>query len=82
MPIARQRYHAHRPRQGNLPEQKKFGPDGQEIPSEWEKVTPGRSRYNVLTFEVRGKSVVELVKGLIKRSVTDGKLQDFIPWGK
>ena len=66
----------------NLPEQKKFGPDGREIPSDWEKLAPGQSLHNVLTFEMRGKSLVELAKGFIKRSVEEGKLQDLLPWGK
>src|SRR5258708_6707954 len=66
----------------NLPEQKKFGSDGQEIQSDWEKLTPGQSRYNVLTLEMRGKSVIELAKGFIKRSFEEGKLQDLLPWGR
>jgi hypothetical protein len=66
----------------DLPEQKKFGPDGTEPASEWEKLTSGQSRYNVLTFEMRGKSVLELGKGFIKRSLEEGKLQDLLPWGK
>ncbi len=66
----------------NLPEQKKSAPDGQEIPSDWEKIAPGESRYNILTFEMRGKSIVELTKGFFKRSIEEGKLQDLLPWGK
>jgi len=66
----------------NLPEQKKFGPDGNEIQGEWETLNPGQSRFNVLTLEMRGKSVAELIKGFIKRSFEDGKLQDILPFGK
>jgi hypothetical protein len=66
----------------NLPEQKKFGPDGKEIQSDWETLAVGQSRYNVLTFEMRGKSITELAKGFIKRSLEDGKIQDILPWGK
>jgi hypothetical protein len=66
----------------NLPEQKKYGPDGKEIQSEWETLGAGESRFNVLTFEMRGKSVVELAKGFIKRSFEEGKIQDILLWGK
>lgn len=65
----------------NLPEQKKYQ-DGAEIPSEWDAISSGQSRYNVLTFEMRGKSVIEMVKGFIKRSFEEGRLQDILPWGK
>ena len=66
----------------NLPEQKKLGLDGKELASDWDKLAPGQSSYNVLTFEMRGKSVVELVKGFIKRSIESGKIQDLLPFGK
>ena len=39
----------------NLPEKPKFGPDGAELPGEWSDLKSGQSRYNVLTFEIRGK---------------------------
>jgi hypothetical protein len=66
----------------NLPEHRKLGPDGKTMPSEWENLPPGQRRYNVFTFEMRGKSVVELAKGFLKRSFEDGKIQDLLPWGK
>lgn len=66
----------------NLPEQKKYGPDGKELPGEWELLAVRHSRYNVFTFEMRGKSVLEAAKAFIKRSVEEGKLQDILPWGK
>jgi len=66
----------------NLPEQKKFGPDDKEIQGEWETLNPGQSRFNVLTLEMRGKSIAELIKGFLKRSFEEGKIQDIIPFGK
>lgn len=66
----------------DLPEQKKYGPDAKEIQSEWETLEVGQSRFNILTFEMRGKSVAELVKGYIKRSLEEGKIQDLLSWGK
>jgi hypothetical protein len=66
----------------NLPEQKKFGPDGTKLQGDWETVGVGQSRFNVLTLELRGKSVIELAKEYIKRSFEEGKIQDLIPWGK
>jgi hypothetical protein len=66
----------------NLPEQKKYTSDGREVPNEWDKITPGQSRFNVFTFEVRGKSVLEATKAFFKRSFEDGKLQDWIPFVK
>jgi hypothetical protein len=65
-----------------LPEQRKLGADGQEIPGEWDKLLPGQSRYSVLTFEMRGKSLIDLAKGFIKRTLEEGKLQDLLPFGK
>jgi hypothetical protein len=65
----------------NLPEKKKFGPDGKELRSDWEGIAPGQSRHNIFTLEVRGKSVVELAKGFFKRSLEEGKIQDILPWG-
>lgn len=66
----------------NLPEQKKYGPDGRELPGDWEALAIRQSRYNVFTFEMRGKSILEVAKTFIKRSFEEGKLQDIIPWGK
>lgn len=66
----------------NLPEQKKYGPDGKEIQGEWETLAVGHSRFNVFTFEMRGKSVLELAKGFIKRTFEEGKIQDILPWSK
>ena len=66
----------------NLPEKTKFGPDGKAIPGEWETLEPGQSRFNLITAEIRGKSIVELVTGFKKRSFEDGKIQDFFPFGK
>ncbi len=66
----------------NLPEQKKFGPDGSELPGEWDTIGVGQSRFNVFTLELRGKSVMEMAKDYIKRSFEEGKIQDLIPWGK
>jgi hypothetical protein len=66
----------------NLPEEKKFGPDGQPIPGEWEKLEAGQSRYNVLTLEMRGRSFGEQIKGFFKRTLEEGKLQDIPFLGK
>lgn len=66
----------------NLPETKKFDPTGREIPSDWDKVAPGKSLFNVFTLETRGKSVVEVAKGWLKRSFEEGKIQDIIPFVK
>jgi hypothetical protein len=66
----------------NLPEAKKIGLDGQPAPSEWDQLKPGQSRFNAFTFEMRGKSVIEMMKGVVKRSLEEGKLQDLLPWGK
>lgn len=45
-------------------------------------LAPGQSRFNVLTFEIRGKSTMELTKGFFKRSLEEGKLQDLLGIGK
>ncbi len=68
----------------NLPEPKRFSPDGKELVSSvnWDKLTPGQSSFNVLTVETRGKSVLEVAKGFFKRSFESGKLQDVLPWVK
>ena len=63
-----------------LPEQTKFAADGREIPSEWDAISIGQAKFNVFTLEVRGKTVGELVKGFLKRSVEEGKIQDLLPW--
>lgn len=64
----------------NLPETRKRAPDGAELPSEWDAIGPGKSRYNVLTLELRGKSIMEMAKGFVKRSLEEGKIQDLLPW--
>ena len=64
----------------NLPEPKKFAPGGTELVSDWEKLAPGQSSFNLLTLEMRGKSVFEVAKGWLKRSFEDGKIQDVLPW--
>jgi len=66
----------------SLPEAKKVGPDGTELPGEWNNIAVGQSGFNVFTLELRGKSVMESAKGWIKRSFEDGKIQDFIPFVK
>lgn len=66
----------------NLPEPKKFGPDGHQLPGDWETVRPGESAFNVFTLELRGKSLIESAKGWIKRSFENGKIQDLLPFVK
>ena len=66
----------------NLPEPKKFGPDGQELPGEWDNIPPGESAFNVFTLELRGKSLIESAQGWIKRSFENGKIQDLLPFVK
>ncbi len=66
----------------NLPEAKKFSQDGKELQSEWDKVAPGESLFNVFTLELRGKSLIESAKGWIKRSFEEGKIQDLLPFVK
>ncbi len=66
----------------NVLEERKFGPDGNEIPNDWDRLAPGHSSYNVLTFEMRGKSMIELIKNFAVRSLEEGKIQDILPWGK
>ena len=66
----------------SLPDAKKFGPDSSELPGEWDNIAVGQSRFNIFTLELRSKSVIESVKGWIKRSFEDGKIQDFIPFVK
>jgi hypothetical protein len=63
-----------------LPEKKKFSPTGQELPGEWDDIAPGKSKFNVFTFEMRGKTVADTIKGFFKRSLEEGKLQDLLPW--
>lgn len=63
----------------NLPEQKKFGPNGNELPGDWDNIAPGQSAFNLITLELRGKSLMESVKAWVKRSFEDGKIQDFLP---
>lgn len=66
----------------NLPEAKKFDSTGREIVSEWDRIALGKSLFNVFTLETRGKSVVEVAKGWLKRSFEEGKIQDIIPFVK
>lgn len=66
----------------SLPEPKKFGPDGRQLPGEWDNVAPGESAFNVFTLELRGKSLIESAKGWIKRSFDNGKIQDLLPFVK
>ena len=65
-----------------LPEPKKYAPDGAELPGDWDNIAPGESGFNIFTLELRGKTLIESVKGWIKRSFEDGKIQDFIPFVK
>ena len=65
-----------------LPEAKKFAPDGKELPGDWDNIAPGESGFHIFTLELRGKTLIESVKGWIKRSFEDGKIQDFIPFVK
>jgi hypothetical protein len=65
-----------------LPEAKKFGPDGKELPGEWDNIAPGESGFNIFTLELRGKTLLESAKGWIKRSFENGKIQDVIPFVK
>lgn len=68
----------------NLPQPATVGPDGKEVTGSinWEKLEPGQSRFSVLTFEMRGKSLLEEAKGFFERSFKEGKFQDFLPWFK
>lgn len=66
----------------NLPEPKKLGPDGKELPGEWDNIALGQSAFNVFTIELRGKSLLESAKGWIKRSFENGKIQDVLPFVK
>lgn len=59
-----------------LPEAKKFGPDGNELPGDWDNIAPGESKFNIFTLELRGKTLMESAKGWIKRSFDDGRIQD------
>lgn len=65
-----------------LPEAKKFGPEGKELPSEWDAIAPGESGFSVFTLELRGKTLIESAKGWIKRSFEDGKIQDLLTFFK
>jgi hypothetical protein len=66
-----------------LPQAKTYGPDGREqTPSpNWDTLVVGASRYSVLTMEMRGKTLWEGAKGLMKRSISEGKIQDFLKLG-
>lgn len=66
----------------SLPEAKKFGPDGNELSGDWGNIAVGQSGFNIFTLELRGKSLIESVKGWVKRSFEDGKIQDFFPFVK
>ena len=68
----------------NLPQAKTFGPDGKELAGqvEWDKLTAGESTHCVLTMEMRGKTLWEGAKDMVKRSVAEGKLQDIFPLAK
>ena len=66
----------------NLPETTKFGPHGEHLPGDWDRVPPGKSAFNVFTLELRGKSLIESAKGWIKRSFENGKIQDILPFVK
>ena len=57
----------------NLPEQRKYGTDGRELPSDWEALALRQSRDNVVTFEKRGKSILEVAKAFIERSIEEGQ---------
>jgi hypothetical protein len=68
----------------NLPQVKVVSPDGKEIAAsiEWDKLGPGESTFNVLTCEMRGKSIWEATQGFFRRSLSDARIQDFLPWIK
>jgi hypothetical protein len=63
-----------------LPEAKRFGPDGAELPSEWDQLAVGASAFNVLTAEVRGRTIVETAMGWIKRTFEEGSAKDVFPF--
>ena len=65
-----------------LPEAKKVGPDGKELPGDWDNIPSGESGFNVFTLELRGKTLIETAKRWIKRSFEDCRLQDFLPFVK
>lgn len=65
-----------------LPEARKVGPDGKELPGDWDNIPAGESGFHVFTLELRGKTLIESAKGWIKRSFEDGRLQDFLPFLK
>lgn len=48
----------------------------------WSKLKPGTRQHNVMTFELRSKSLWENIQGFFKRSMDGGKIQDFLPWVK
>ena len=70
----------------NIPKERMIGPDGKELPlaGDWDKIPVGQSTFMMLTFESRGKTMWENVGGFVKRSFSEGKLQDLfsLPWGK
>ncbi len=51
-----------------LPEKTQFGPAGKAIPGEWETIERGQSLFNMITVEIRGKSIMEPVTSFMKRS--------------
>lgn len=58
------------------------GKDNLETGTKWKKIPVGKSGFNVLTFELRGKTFMENVSGFFKRSFDGAKMQDFLPFGK
>ena len=68
----------------SLPQPKNFAPDGRELPQtpDWDKLAVGQSSYTTLTTEMRGKTFFEGVKDFAKRSLGEGKAQDFLPLSK
>jgi len=45
----------------------------------WENLKPGESQFRGFTLDTKEESFGELIAGFFKRTLKEGKLQDFIP---
>jgi len=45
----------------------------------WKDLKEGESKYLGIIFDTESKTLGELIKDFIARSLKEGKLQDFVP---
>lgn len=51
-------------------------------PTVWDKMRVGDSEYYAITADLKPKPLSALLKGFIRRSLEEGKIQDLLPFGR